>query len=78
MVLFEAPTILALLLFQTVPAPPTTPASPGCGRSRAPDGFDCCLHLTLRSSANPFLLNQPPSAHPQVDDERTIEDAPKR
>jgi hypothetical protein len=75
--LFEAPTLLALLLLQTVPPPPATPAGAGCGRSRALDGFDCCLHLTLRSSANPFLLNQPPSAQPQADDERTIEDAAK-
>jgi hypothetical protein len=76
MVLFEASTLLALLLSQTV-LPPATPASPDCARSRAPNGFDCCLHLTLRSSANPFLT-QPPSAQPQVDDERTIEDDPKR
>ena len=78
MVLFEAPTVLALLLLKTVAAPPATPASAGCGRSRAPNGLDFCLHLTLRSSANPFLLTQPPPAQPQVDDERTIEDDPKR
>jgi hypothetical protein len=78
MVLFEAPTILALLLLQRVPAPPANPASPGCARSRVSNGFDCCLHLTLRSSADPSLLTQPPSAQPQVDDERTIEDDPKR
>ena len=78
MVLFEAPTLLALLLLQTVPAPPATPASVGCGRSRAQEGFDCCLHLALRSSADPFLLTQPPSAQPEADNERTIEDAPKR
>lgn len=78
MVLFEAPTFLALLLLQTVPPPPAAHAGARCGRSRAPNGFDCCLHLTLRSSANAFLLTQPPSAQPQADDERTIEDAPKR
>ncbi len=78
MVLFEAPTFLALLLLQTVPPPPATPASPGCAGSRVPNGFDCCLHLALRSSAAPSLLTQPPSAQPQVDDERTIEDDPKR
>jgi hypothetical protein len=78
MVLFEAPTLLALLLLQMVPAPPATPASAGCGRLRAPNGFDCCLHLTLRSSTNPSLLTQPPSAQPQADDERTTENDPKR
>lgn len=78
MVLFEAPTLLVLLLLKTVPAPPATPTSPSCARARAPNGLDCCLYLTLRSSANPFLLTQPPPAQPQVDDERTIEDDPKR
>jgi hypothetical protein len=78
MVLFKAPTMLMLLLLQTVAAPPATPTSPGCAGSRAPNGFDCCLHLALRSSANPFILTQPPSAQPQIDDERTIEDDPKR